>query len=336
MNVDLRCNYLGLPLSGPIAASAGPLTGKIETLLRLEEAGASAVVLPSLFEEQLVHEEIEQFRLHELHSHSFAEGLSMFVDPDEYNSGPGDYLELIETARKRLKIPVIASLNGVSKGGWTSYAKRMAEAGASALELNIYFVPTDPSWDAADVENRYIELVADVRQAVSIPIAVKIGPYFSSLPHFAKRITEAGAGGLVLFNRYLHPEIDLETLAVKPHLALSTREESLLSLRWIAILRGQFSASLGASSGVHHVHDVLKLLLAGADLVFMTSALLKAGPGLIETLLRELRDWLESREYASVRQLQGSLSRQHSPDPSAFERANYMQALIAHSRSWGG
>ncbi|MCO6457732.1 MAG: dihydroorotate dehydrogenase-like protein [Pirellulaceae bacterium] len=331
MSVDLSTRYLGLELKNPLVASAGPLTGDLETLFRLEQAGVAAAVLPSLFEEQIEHDEREIHRLYEYQTESFAESLSYFPEVADTRVGPDGYLNQVERARKSLSIPVIASLNGHSEGGWTRYARAIQDAGASALELNIYFVPTDPDMTAQELEERYLDLVAAVRSTVSIPLAVKIGPQFSCLPNFARRLVESGADGLVLFNRYLEPDIDLERLEVVPHLVLSTRFELGAPLRWIAILREHLTASLAASSGVHQPDDALKLLLAGADVVMMTSGLLRRGSAYAATMLDGIRHWLEEKEYQSVAQMRGSMSRKNCPDPAALERANYMKALASYT-----
>ncbi len=334
MSADLCTRYMGLDLSSPLVASASPMTGDLEMLRRLEEAGAAAVVLPSLFEEQIDHQEMAIHHLHEAVSEAHGEALSYFPDMEGYNAGPEGYLSLVRDARKALRIPVIASLNGTSNAGWTRYARMMEEAGASAIELNIYFVAGDPEATGAQVEERYLDLVRAVRQTVKVPLAVKIGPYFSSLAHMARRLVEAGANGLVLFNRFLGPDIDPETLEVRAELELSTRSEIRLPLRWMAILRGRVQASLAATSGAHDAIDVVKLLLAGADVVMMASTLLRNGPQAIGTIRNELRSWLDERDYVSVEQMKGSLSQQHSPDPGAFERANYMKALQSYASRW--
>ncbi|MGE3779542.1 MAG: dihydroorotate dehydrogenase-like protein [Pirellulaceae bacterium] len=332
MPIDLKTHYLGLTLKNPLMASASPLTGNLDMLRRLEEVGMAAVVLPSLFEEQIEHEEMEIARLYEDHAESFAESLTHFPELEDFHTGPRDYLRLIEQARRAVSIPVIASLNGASEGGWLRYAQAIEEAGASALELNIYFVPTDPVESALDVERRYIDLVAAVRATVSIPLAVKIGPNFSSLPHFARRLAAAGADGLVLFNRYLEADIDLENLQFKPDLVLSNRHEARTAIRWIAILRDQLPiTSLAATSGVHRVQGILKLLLAGADVTMMASVLIKLGPEIVPRLLAQLRQWLEENEYESVEQMKGSMSQGNCPDPSALVRTNYMKTLLNYS-----
>jgi dihydroorotate dehydrogenase (fumarate) len=331
MNVDLSTRYLGLNLKNPLGVSASPLTRNLDTLRRLEEAGASVAVLPSLFEEQIRHDEFEIQRLYEYQAESFAESLTYFPEFDDYNTGSQQYLKVIENAKRAVAIPIIGSLNGSSPGGWIRYAKEIESAGADALELNIYFVPTDPEMTSAEVEKRYMSLVADVCQSVSIPVAVKIGPNFSSLPHFAKQLIKAGARGLVLFNRYLEADIDLDALQFKPDLVLSNRHEARVPIRWIAILRDQTRASLAATGGVHRMEGVIKLLLAGADVTLMASVLLINGPEFLRTLLLDVARWIDDHEYSSVEQLKGSMSRGNCPDPSALERANYTQALINYS-----
>lgn len=332
MSIDLSTYYLGMKLKNPMGiAACPPLTGNVEMLKQLEDAGASVVVLPSLFEEQIEHEELEFNRLFEYQSESFAEAVTHFPVLQDYNTGPRDYLRHIESAKQAVSIPVIGSLNGASRGGWTRYARLIEEAGADALELNIYFVPTDSEMTAADVERRYIDLVADVRQSVSLPLAVKLGQHFTSLPNFAQHLVAAGADGLVLFNRYAEADIDLDTLRMKPDLVLSNRHEARVPIRWIAILRDQLEVSLAATSGVHRMQGAIKLLLAGADVTMMASILLMNGPAFLSTLLDEVTAWLEENEYNSVEQMKGSMSRGNCPDPSALERANYMKALTSYT-----
>jgi dihydroorotate dehydrogenase (fumarate) len=331
VSVDLRSTYLGLALKNPIVASCGPLTGKLEHLKRLEDAGVAAVVLPSLFEEQIVREQQEVNRLYEYGTESFAEALTYRPEMEDYNTGPQAYLRLVEEAKGALSVPVVGSLNGMSPGGWVEYARLVEGAGADALELNIYFLATDPDETSARVEQRYLDLVGEVKGAVSIPVAVKVGPSFSSPANMARRLVGAGADGLVLFNRFLQPDIDLETLQVVPHLVLSTSDEVRLPLRWIAVLRPLLSASLAATSGVHTAEDVLKLLLAGADVTMTTSGVLKKGPGHVRTLLDGVERWMAEKEYRSVAQLRGSLSQQNCPDPAAFERANYVKTITSYS-----
>ncbi|MCK6544515.1 dihydroorotate dehydrogenase-like protein [Myxococcota bacterium] len=330
--MNLTTKYLGLTLKSPLVASANPLTGRLDMLKRLEDSGIAAAVLPSLFEEQLAHDEMQIHRLHESGAESFAEA-SLGYHPEliTYNIGPDKYLDTIRLAKKSLNIPIIASLNGISPGGWVHYAKTIEEAGADALELNVYFVATDPDVSGAEVEQRYVDLVGLVKKEIKIPLAVKIGPFFSSPAHMARKLVAAGADGLVLFNRFLQPDIDLDTLTVTPNLQLSTSAELRLPLRWMAILRGRVNASLAATSGPHTADDVLKLLLAGADAVMMASAILKHGPEYIRTVEAAIARWLEEREYVSLEQMKGSMSQENSPDPQAFERANYMHALTSYT-----
>jgi dihydroorotate dehydrogenase (fumarate) len=328
---DLSTSYLGLRLRNPIVASASPLTGNLDSLRALEEAGVAAVVLPSLFEEQIEHEEIDIHELLEHQTHSFGEALTWFPELDDYNTGPGSYLEHLQQAKATLDIPVIASLNGVSAGGWLRYARLCEEAGADALELNVYAVETDPAHTAADVEARTLALVRHVREAVSIPLAVKVGPFYSAFANMARELADAGADGLVLFNRFLQPDIDLETLEVAPWLPLSSAVELRLPLRWIAILRGRVDVDLAGTTGVHDWEGALKLLLAGANAVCVASALLLRGPGVVRELREGIEAWMVEREYTSVTQLQGSLSQASCPDPAAFERGNYMRALTSYA-----
>ncbi len=330
MSPDLRTSYVGLSLRTPIVASAGPHTGDLGSLAQLEEAGISAVVLPSLFEEQIMNDAL---RLDEdLHrgAESFGEAQSFFPELDDYGMGPDRYLDLVSEASDRLEIPVIASLNADSVGGWVRYATLLEEAGADALELNIYAIAADPSRTAADVEGDHIQLIAEVRSAVNLPLAVKLSPHFSSFANFARRVRDAGADGLVLFNRFYQPDLDLDTLSVTPALELSSAWELRLPLRWIGILRSQLDCSLAATSGITDAAGVAKALLVGADAAMMTSALLRSGPALVSTVERGLVEWMEQREYESVTQLRGSVSREGAEDPAAFERANYLSVL----RSW--
>ena len=328
MTADLRTTYRGIKLDNPLVAAASPLTGTLDSLLALQDAGASAVVLQSLFEEQIKHHELQVDSILESFTDSFAEARSFFPSLDQYNTGPESYLRLIEQAKETLEIPVIASLNGVSAGGWTRYARLVEEAGADALELNVYFVAADARTTSAEVEARYLELVSDVSASISIPVAVKVGPYFSSMANMAMRLAAAGARGLVLFNRFLYPDISLTRMKVVPTLHLSASDEVLMPLRWIAILNGQVSISLAASSGVHTAQDVLKLLFAGADVTMMASALLRRGPTHLRQVIAGVRTWLDEHEYGSVKELKGSMSQAASPDPAAYERANYMRSIV--------
>lgn len=337
MRTNLTTNYLQRQLKNPLVVSACPLTSSIASLKALEAAGASAFVLQSLFAEQIEHDELEIFKLYEYGAESSAESSSYFPELEQYNTGPELYLQFLEDVKRETELPIIASLNGTSPGKWVRFAKLFEMSGADAIELNIYFVPTDPQQSAADVENQYIQIVSDVSREISIPFAVKIGPYFSALPHFAKRLVDAGASGLVLFNRYLDPEIDLENLCVQPRLELSTPSELRLVLRWIGILRDQLDCSLAATSGIHSFEGVVKALLAGANATMLASTLLLHGPNQLSSILEGVEKWLRDRQYDSVEQLIGSVSRRRSADASAFERANYMKALIAYTRSgqWG-
>ena len=331
MSIDLTTKYLGLKLKNPLVIAACPLTHQLDTLVRLEAAGAAAAVLPSLFEEQIMHDEIEMTRVHEIGTDSFAESLTYFPDEDDYHVGPESYLEYIAKAKKAVKIPVIASLNGTSKGGWTRYAKMMQDAGADALELNIYFVATDLNATSQDIEARYLDLVAAVKKSVSIPLAVKVGPYFSAMASMARRLSEAGADGLVFFNRFLQPDINLDTLETTPRLVLSTAYELLTPLRWIAILHGRVDASLALSGGLHDAHGMAKALLAGADVGMVASAIYQNGAEQVGKILTGLREWMEENDYASVEQLKGSMSQENCADPAAFERGNYMKALTSYT-----
>jgi dihydroorotate dehydrogenase (fumarate) len=331
VTVDLRTNYLGLELRSPLVASPSPLTGELDGLRRLEAAGVGAVVLPSLFEEQLTHDQLELDRLLETTSDHTGEALSYFPDLADYNTGPWSYLDHLEQAKRALSVPVIASLNGITPGGWVGHAKRMRDAGADGIELNLYTVATEPRVGAAELEARYLDLIAQVRAAVSLPLAVKLSPFFTALANFAVRVDEAGADGLVLFNRFYQPDLDIDTLDVVPRLVLSTSEELRLPLRWIAILYGRVGTSLAATTGVHTGLDAAKALLAGANVAMMTSALLRNGPEHVRVVEGELRAVLAERDYDSVAQLRGSMSRSAMPDPAGFERANYMRTLMSWS-----
>jgi dihydroorotate dehydrogenase (fumarate) len=329
--MNLGTSYLGMSLAHPLVPSAGPLTSQFDSIRRLEDAGAAAVVLHSLFEEQITHEASE-ISYHMTHgTESYAEALSYFPDADELRVGPEEYLELIRRCKDAVGIPVIASLNGDSPGGWTEYARRMQQAGADAIELNVYHVATDLEMSGSDVEAQYLKIVRGVRSAIDIPLAVKIAPYFSSLPSMAVQLAQAGADGLVLFNRFYQPDIDPENLEAVPNLMLSHPLEMRLPLRWIAILRGRVNVGFAATTGVHSAVDVVKLVMAGADVTQLCSVLLKRGTGELRKILRELRDWLEVNEYESIEQLKGIMSQANCPDPEAFKRANYMKTLHAYA-----
>ena len=325
--IDLSTDYLGLKLRTPLVPSASPLSQEIGTIRRLEDAGASAVVLYSLFEEQLRQEMVELDHHLSAATESFSESLSFFPHASEFRLGPEGYLEHIRKAKEAVKIPIIASLNGATVSGWTKFAKAIEEAGADALECNIYYIPTDPDLKSADVEQAYIDIVWAVKSAVSIPVAVKLSPFFSNLANMAKRLDEAGADGLVLFNRFYQPDIDLDELEVRPNVLLSTPQALRLPLTWIGILYGRLQASLAASSGVHDPQDAIKLLMVGANVTMLCSSLLRNGVNHIRHMERGITEWMEQHEYESVHQMQGSMSQVRCPDPSAFERAQYMRAV---------
>lgn len=326
--MDLSTSYLGLTLRSPLVVSAcAPLSEELDNIKRMEEHGAAAVVLYSLFEEQLRLERNELDHHLTQGTESYPEALTYFPEPAEFHVGPEQYLKHIARAKAAVNIPIIASLNGSTLGGWTEYARQIQQAGADALELNIYSIPTDPNITAAEVEAVYVDIVKAVRSVVTIPLAVKLSPFFTNFANVAKRLVDAGANGLVLFNRFYQPDIDLETLEVTPNLLLSTPMAMRLPLRWIAILYGRLPASLAATSGIHRAADVVKMLMVGADVTCLCSALLRHGIRHIATVEKELRQWLEEHEYESVRQLKGSLSQIKCHDPSAYERAQYMRAI---------
>jgi len=328
--MNLTTTYLGLKLRTPLVAAASPLSEEIDNIKRMEDAGASAVVLYSLFEEQLRQDRAELLHHLEHGTESFAEALTYFPEPEEFHLGPEEYLHHIAKAKKATRIPMIASLNCSSTGGWTQYARQIEQTGADALELNIYHIPTDCSVPAAKVEQTYLDILKAVKSEVKIPVAVKLGPFFSNFAHMAKRLDEAGADGLVLFNRFYQPDIDLETLEVKPNILLSTPMAMRLPLRWIAILYLRLNASLAATSGLHRATDVLKMLMAGADVTMLCSVLIRHGVQQIGVIERELVAWMEEHEYDSVTQLKGSLSQKNCADPATFERAQYMRAISTY------
>ena len=330
--MDLRTKYLGLDLRSPLVASAGPLTGNPAMWQRLQDAGAAAIVLPSLFEEEIEHESFAMTFAAEHGVDAYGEALSYLPSIDQPPVGPGRHLALVEQAREKLEIPVIASINGTTPGGWVRYAKHLADAGAHAIELNVYDVVTDPDVTADDVERRYAELVEEVKAEIQVPLAVKVGPWFTAFGNFARRLEAAGADGLVLFNRLYQPDIDLDTLEVVPQLGLSSSVATRLPMHWVANLYGQVKCSLAATSGVHDGADALKLLLAGADVVMSTSALLKHGPEHFVAIERFIREWMADRDYHSVSELRGSVSRGNVPDPQVYERANYYRVI----HSWTG
>jgi len=308
-------------------ASASPLSKNIDRARKLEEAGVSAIVMYSLFEEQIIHESLELDHYLTRGTDSFAEAMSYLPDGGTYSVGPEKYLNQVAGLKKALTIPVIGNLNGVSKGGWTKYAKQIQDAGADALELNLYYIPTDPDLTAQELENAQVELVAEVKSAISIPLAVKLSPFITALPNFARRIVEAGANGLVLFNRFYQPDFDLNELKIVPSLDLSISAEMRLPLRWISILHGKINADFALTSGVHTASDVLKSMMAGAKVAMMASNFLQNGVQVIPSMLTELEAWMKEREYTSIKQMQGSMSQKSVKEPAAFERANYMNVL---------
>jgi len=336
--VDLRTTYLGLVLNSPLVVSASPLSRDIDGICQLQEAGASAVVLYSLFEEQLRQEEIDlEYHLN-AGTESFAESLTYFPQPSEFQTGPEGYLDHIRKAKSSVTIPIIASLNGSTMSGWTKFAAEVERAGADAIELNIYSIPTDPNQTADDVEKTYLEIVRAVKSVVKVPVAVKLSPFFSNMANMAHRLDEAGANGLVLFNRFYQPDIDLEDLEIRPNVLLSTPQALRLPLTWVGILFGRVKASLAATGGVHAAEDVIKLLMVGSSVTMMCSSLMRHGVNHIRHVEREVRDWMEEHEYESVLQMQGSMSQLRCPDPQAFERAQYMRAVKGmqhiHTAGW--
>ncbi len=329
---DLSTTYLGLKLKNPLVASASPISKKVETALKFEEAGISAIVMYSLFEEQIIHESLELDHFLTQGADSFAEAQSYLPDGGMYAVGPEKYLNHVTALKKALKIPVIGSLNGVSKGGWTKYAKMIQDAGADALELNLYYLPTDLNLTARQVEDAQVELVAEVKSAISIPLAVKLSPFYTALPNFAKRVVDAGANGLVLFNRFYQPDFDLDELEIVHSLDLSTSAELRLPLRWISILHGKLNADFALTSGVHTYTDVLKSMMAGAKVAMTASHLLHNDESAVFNILLELERWMSQHEYHSIQQMQGSMSQKNVKEPAAFERANYMKVLSSYRK----
>jgi dihydroorotate dehydrogenase (fumarate) len=324
---DLTTTYLGLQLKNPLVVSASPLSKELKTVRRLEENGAAAIVMYSLFEEQITHESQELDHFLNYGTENYAESLSYFPDLGSYNLEPDNYLEHLSKVKQTVNIPVIGSLNGISTGGWVEYARKIEEAGADALELNIYYLPTDSNLSSAELEEAYVTLVKDVRAKVKIPLALKLSPFFSALPNLSKRFVEAGANSLVLFNRFYQPDFDLESLEVTSNLTLSTSNDLRLPLNWIAILYGHVAADLALSSGVHTTNDVIKGIMAGANVTMLTSELLQNGVGRVSEILAGLSHWMEEHEYESVTQMRGSMSQRSVAEPAAFVRANYMKVL---------
>jgi dihydroorotate dehydrogenase (fumarate) len=327
---DLSTSYLGLTLKSPLVCSSSPLCEDVDNIRRMEDAGAAAVVLPSLFEEQITLESQHLDQHLSDGTESYAEALTYFPDMESYGLGPDGYLEHVRRAKAAVDIPVIGSLNGVSTGGWISYARKIEQAGADALELNVYYIPTDPEMTGAQVEQMYTDLVRDVKRSVRIPVAVKLGHFWSATANVAARLDGAGADALVLFNRFYLPDFDLDRLEVVPHLTLSSSYELLLRLHWIAILHGHVRADLAVTGGVHTVEDVLKAMMAGARVAMTTSALLKRGIEHLAMLTDQLTAWMDVHEYESIQQMQGSMSYRAVREPAAFERANYMKVLSSY------
>jgi dihydroorotate dehydrogenase (fumarate) len=328
--MNLTTNYLGLALKNPLVASSSPLSHTIDSIRRLEDAGIAAVVMYSLFEEQIGFDSYYiDYHLTQ-HIDSYAESISYFPDMQSYNVGPDEYVNLIRRAKETVDIPIIGSLNGASVGGWTDYARLIEEAGADALELNVYYLPTNTRISGVEVETLYLDILSSVRQAVTIPVAVKIGPFFSSIPNMASRLSDAGADGLVLFNRFYQPDFDLENLEVAPRLVLSNSDDLRLPLRWVAILYGSVTADFAITSGVHTSLDVIKGLMAGARVTMMASELLQKGVRRVGQVLNELVTWMNDHEYESVMQMIGAMSQKHCTEPAAFERANYMKVLDSY------
>ncbi|MBE0646128.1 MAG: dihydroorotate dehydrogenase-like protein [Bacteroidetes bacterium] len=325
--MDLTTTYMGLQLKNPLVPSASPLSKDLGNIKRMEDAGAAAVVMYSLFEEQIVHEQRELDHFLSQGTESFQEAMSYFPETADYNLGPDEYLEHIRAAKAATNIPIIGSLNGVSAGGWLEYAKKIEEAGADGLELNVYYIPTNANYKSDEIESIYVDDLRRVKDAIKIPVAMKLSPYFSTMANMAKKLDEAGADALVMFNRFYQPDFDLEQLEVVPAVNLSTSSEGRLPLRWIAILYGNIKASMAATTGVHTHLDALKMLMAGADVTMMCSALLEKGPQHLGVVLNDLQRWMEEKEYVSIAQMKGSMSQRSVAEPAAFERANYMKAL---------
>jgi len=329
--IDLSTTYLGLKLKNPLVASASPMCAEVGNVRRIEDAGAAAVVLHSLFEEQIELESDELDRFMTAGSELSAESVTHLPELVRPVMGPEQYLAHVAKCKQAVKIPIVASLNGTTRGGWLGYAKQMEQAGADALELNIYYIPVDPGVSGEQVEQRYVDLVKAIKAEVHIPVAVKLGPYFSSLGNMAKKLDDAGADGLVLFNRFYQPDYDLEALEVVPNLILSNSHELLLRLHWVAVIYGNVKADLALTGGVHSATDVVKSMMAGARVAMMTSALLKRGITFLDTIATELLIWMGEHQYDSIKQMQGSMSRNSVPQPGAFERANYMKVLSSYA-----
>ena len=328
--MDLTTKYMGLKLKNPIVPSASPLSQTVDGVKAMEDAGASAVVVYSLFEEQITHESGELDHYLSYGADSFAEATSYYPEQEDYNMGPYDYLDHIANLKKATDIPIIGSLNGVSSGGWVKYAKNIEQAGADALELNVYYIPTNLNLTGTEIENMYIDTLTAVKEQINIPVAIKLSPFFTSMSNMARRLDAAGADALVMFNRFYQPDFDLEKLDVVPNLVLSTNWEMRLPLRWIAILYSHIKANMAATSGIHSYEDVLKVMMAGGDVAMVCSELLTNGVGRITEMLTQLENWMDENEYDSIEMMQGSMSQKAVQEPAAFERANYMKALQSY------
>ncbi|MAT39535.1 MAG: dihydroorotate dehydrogenase [Ectothiorhodospiraceae bacterium] len=328
--MDLSTTYMGLQLKHPVVPSASPLSRDLGTIKAMEDAGAAAVVMYSLFEEQIAHDQKQLDHFLAQGTESYQEALSYFPEQEDYNLGPDEYLEHVRLAKQATDIPIIGSLNGVSTGGWIDYAKKIQEAGADGLELNVYYIPTDGKYSSMEIEQIYLNDLKAIKESISIPVAMKLSPFFSSFANMAKKLDDAGADALVLFNRFYQPDFDLENLEVVPTVTLSVANEGRLPLRWIAILYGKIKANMAATTGIHTGIDALKMLMAGADVTMVCSALLEHGVPRLTQIVNELQQWMEENEYESVAQLKGSMSQKSVAEPAAFERANYMKAL----QSW--
>jgi dihydroorotate dehydrogenase (fumarate) len=325
--MDLTTKYMGMTLKSPLVVSASPLSKNLDGIKRIEDSGAAAMVMYSVFEEQIEHEQKELHYLTTVGTESFAESLSYFPEVEEFNLGPDQYLDLIRKAKESVEIPVIASINGKTHGGWIDFAKQMQQAGADGIELNIYNIPTSLTQSSQEIENNYIEILKSVKNAVNIPVALKVSPYFTNFAYMAKKFDEAGADSLVLFNRFYQPDINLDELEVEPHIILSNPTDLRLPMRWIAILKGRIFADLAATSGIHYGEDVIKMLLVGSNVTMLCSTLLRYGVDYVKDIQDEVVEWMTEHEYESVMQLQGSMSQLNVADPSSYERAQYMKAL---------
>jgi dihydroorotate dehydrogenase (fumarate) len=328
--MDLSTTYMGMTLKHPVVPSASPLSKSLDSIRALEDSGASAIVMYSLFEEQITKESLMLDHYLTYGTESYSEALSYFPQMETYNVGPQEYLDLVQAAKQATDIPIIGSLNGVSSGGWIEYAQHIEEAGADGLELNVYYIPTDPFMDSAEIEQMYLDVVHDVKKSVTIPVAVKLSPYFTSFANMAMRLKQAGADALVVFNRFYQPDMDLNDLSVVPNLVLSSSHEMRLPVRWIAVLYGRVPVDMAVTSGVHTYEDVLKGMMAGANVTMLASELLSNGPSRIQEIVDGLKVWMEEHEYESIEQMRGSMSQQNVAEPAAFERANYMKVL----QSW--